>query len=43
MANKTFDAAKENKEDEFYTQITDIEKELSHYKEHFKGKTGVIQ
>ncbi len=39
MANKIFDAAKENKEDEFYTQLTDIEKELSHYKEHFKEKT----
>jgi hypothetical protein len=39
MANKTFDAAKENKEDEFYTQLSDIEKELSHYKQHFYGKT----
>ncbi len=39
MANKIFDAAKENKEDEFYTQLPDIEKELSHYKKHFKGKT----
>ncbi len=27
------------KNDEFYTQLTDIEKELRHYKEHFKGKT----
>ncbi|MBR5400767.1 MAG: adenine-specific methyltransferase EcoRI family protein [Treponema sp.] len=27
------------KEDEFYTQLPDIEKELSHYKEYFKGKT----
>nr|CDL65576.1 unnamed protein product [uncultured bacterium] len=26
------------KEDEFYTQITDIEKELRHYKHYFKGK-----
>jgi hypothetical protein len=26
------------KEDEFYTQLTDIEKELFHYKEHFKDK-----
>ena len=26
------------KNDEFYTQLTDIEKELSHYKEHFKDK-----
>lgn len=31
--------AKNAKNDEFYTQITDIEKELKHYKEHFKGKT----
>ncbi len=27
------------KNDEFYTQLSDIERELSHYKEHFKGKT----
>lgn len=26
------------KKDEFYTQLTYIEKELMHYKEHFKGK-----
>ena len=26
------------KEDEFYTKLTDIEKELRHYREHFKGK-----
>lgn len=26
------------KNDEFYTQLTDVEKELSHYKEHFKDK-----
>ena len=26
------------KNDEFFTQLTDIEKELSHYKEHFKDK-----
>ena len=30
--------AKKNKKDEFYTQLTDIEKELGHYKEHFKNK-----
>lgn len=30
--------ARANKQDEFYTQITDIEKELRHYKEHFKDK-----
>jgi hypothetical protein len=26
------------KEDEFYTQLSDIERELKHYKKHFKGK-----
>ncbi|MFV9483252.1 adenine-specific methyltransferase EcoRI family protein [Christiangramia sp. ASW11-125] len=30
--------AKTNKKDEFYTQLKDIESELKHYKEHFKGK-----
>jgi hypothetical protein len=30
--------AKTNKNDEFYTQLSDIEKELKHYKNHFKGK-----
>lgn len=27
------------KNDEFYTQLPDIERELSHYREYFKGKT----
>lgn len=31
--------AKTNKKDELYTQLKDIENELRHYKEHFKGKT----
>ena len=31
-------AAKAAKNDEFYTQLSDIEKEMAHYKEHFKGK-----
>ncbi len=39
MANKRFDNAKKNKNDEFYTRIEDIEKELDHYKDFFKGKT----
>ncbi len=30
--------AKKNKNDEFYTQLTDIESELKHYKHHFKDK-----
>ncbi len=37
--NTSLGKARNNKEDEFYTQISDIEKELSHYKNHFKGKT----
>ena len=39
MANKVLTAAKNNKKDEFYTQLTDIEKELRYYRKHFKGKT----
>jgi hypothetical protein len=38
MANETLDKAKKNKADEFYTQMPDIEAELRHYKEHFRGK-----
>ncbi len=36
--NKSLSSAKNNKEDEFYTQLSDVEKELKHYKEHFKDK-----
>ena len=36
--NKNLQAANKAKQDEFYTQLTDIEKELRHYKDHFKGK-----
>lgn len=43
MATKFFDNAKKNKADEFYTQLTDIEKEIQAYLEFnpkiFKGKT----
>ncbi|MBQ0073957.1 MAG: adenine-specific methyltransferase EcoRI family protein [Prevotella sp.] len=39
MANKNLNAAKEAKKDEFYTQLPDIENELRHYREHFRGKT----
>lgn len=38
MANANLHKAKNVKNDEFYTQLTDIEKELMHYKEHFKDK-----
>lgn len=31
-------SAKTSKKDEFYTQLSDIERELKHYKNHFKGK-----
>ena len=37
--NKDLTIAKSAKKDEFYTQLTDIEKELRHYRKHFKGKT----
>ena len=30
--------ARKNKQDEFYTQLVDIENELKHYKQHFKDK-----
>ena len=36
--NKNLHKAKLNKKDEFYTQLVDIERELKHYKEHFKNK-----
>lgn len=36
--NRSFYAAKASKQDEFYTQLSDIEKELKHYGLHFKGK-----
>lgn len=37
--NSNLGAAKDAKNDEFYTQLTDIEKELRHYRKHFKDKT----
>lgn len=36
--NKNLNKAKINKNDEFYTQLSDIEKELGHYKDHFRDK-----
>lgn len=38
IASKDLRVAKENKADEFYTQLTDIELELKHYKNYFKDK-----
>ena len=37
--NSNLNVAKTAKEDEFYTQLSDIEKEMRHYKQHFKDKT----
>lgn len=39
MANKNLNKAKVAKKDEFYTQLEDINNELRHYREHFRGKT----
>lgn len=39
MAKRNIDKAKEAKKDEFYTQLEDINNELRHYREHFRGKT----
>lgn len=36
--NENLHAAKNSKKDEFYTQLADIERELKHYREHFRGK-----
>ena len=36
--NTNLNRAKDAKNDEFYTQLPDIERELKHYREHFKGK-----
>jgi hypothetical protein len=36
--NKLLQKAKKSKNDEFYTQLCDIESELRHYKSHFKDK-----
>jgi hypothetical protein len=37
-SNKNLTEAKQVKNDEFYTQLSDIERELGHHKEQFKGK-----
>jgi hypothetical protein len=36
--NSNLRKAAKVKQDEFYTQLSDIENELKHYKQHFKGK-----
>lgn len=37
--NSNLVAARAAKADEFYTQLSDIERELKHYRKHFRGKT----
>ncbi len=37
-SNGSLHAARAAKNDEFYTQLTDVEKELRHYRAHLKGK-----
>lgn len=37
--NRTLSKAKSAKQDEFYTQLSDIENELRHYREQLRGKT----
>lgn len=36
--NRNLGDAKKAKEDEFYTQLSDIERELKHYRHHFKDR-----
>ena len=36
--NQNLYEARSSKKDEFYTQLSDIEKEMKHYKQHFRGK-----
>ncbi|MCY4585701.1 MAG: hypothetical protein OXB98_06635 [Bryobacterales bacterium] len=36
--NKNLHGAKRKKNDEFYTQLSDIENELRHYSEHFRDR-----
>lgn len=37
--SSALNSARKAKNDEFYTQMTDIEKEMYHYKQFFRGKT----
>ena len=38
VGNTALNAASKAKQDEFYTRLEDIDAELDHYKDHFKGK-----
>ena len=37
--NSNLNGAKTARKDEFYTRLSDIENELRHYRQHFRGKT----
>lgn len=37
--NSNLNDSARNKQDEFYTQLSLVESELKHYRQHFKGKT----
>ena len=37
MATSTLTKARQNKADEFYPQLPDIEAEMRHYRDQFKG------
>lgn len=39
MANSNLNKARKAQRDEFYTPLQEIEKEVKHYREHFKGKS----
>jgi len=39
VSNASLNKAAKAKKDEFYTQLSDIERELAHYDAHFQGKT----
>lgn len=41
--NRTLSAAKSAKQDEFYTQLSDIANELKYYKDQLKGKVIFLQ
>lgn len=40
--NKSLRSAEKAKIDEFYTQLSDIEKEMRYYRKHFKDKNGIL-
>lgn len=41
--NENLHKAKDAKNDEFYTQLTDVAKELMDYKKHFREKNCFLQ